>query len=118
MKPIAGINRERAVSWLRGDEELLFVAGLPVVNQMTVSARALIAEVARGNAFAFGEERDTIVVGDFCPAHRFSAAVPHAENNSSLGRTVHLHPEITAMPATRLVVSGDGIFDAGDFAIK
>src|SRR6185436_336634 len=118
MEPIAGVDGESAVRRLRGDHEALFLAGLPIVFQVTMPARAFVAEIPGIDAFALRDERHAIFVGHFAAAHGFVTAVPHAENNAALGPAVDLHPEIAAMPAARHVVSGDRIFESRDLTVE
>src|SRR5665213_3671043 len=118
MTPVAGINCVGRVRRSGRDEKPLLLAGLPVVFQMAVAAGAFVAKIAGINTVALGHKRDAIRRGNFIPVHAFVAAVPDAENNPPLGGTVHLHSEISAMPAAGLEVSPQRSYHAGHFAIK
>src|SRR5712691_8590837 len=117
MKPVAGIDcgpvRGRGV-----DQKPLLLARLPIINQMTVAARAFISKITRVNTLALSYERDPILFADFVPVHRLVAAVPHAENQPALCPTVYLYAELTAPPAAGLEVGPYRRFHTRDFAIK
>src|ERR1035441_10139377 len=85
---------------------------------MAVAAGAFVAKIAGIHSFAFGDERGAVGFTHFAPVHGLLAVVPDAENNPSLGGTVHLHSKITAMPAAGLEVSPQRRFHAGHLAIK
>src|ERR1041385_5671057 len=85
---------------------------------MAMPAGAFVSEIAGINSIAFGDESYFVGGGDFAAVRRFAPAVPNAENDPALGRTIDLHAEIAAMPAARHVKSPQWIFNGRNFAIK
>src|SRR4051812_46404846 len=98
MKPVARKDGEGVVRRLCRDDEALPFASLPVVNQVAMSARALVAKVTGRNPFAFAHEDDPVGIHHLAPADGFTTAVPHAEDDPPLGLAVDLHAEVTAVP--------------------
>ena len=78
---------------LRDEEEPLHLAGLPRVDEMRVAAGALVAEVARHDAFAFGDELHLIFGGHFAAIDRGPA--PASQTQKMIRRSVG---ELTCMP--------------------
>src|SRR5215208_6807880 len=99
MEVIARVHRVGCVYWLRGDDETLPLASLPSIDEMTMSAGALITKVAAAHAGTFLHERHSIVLVHLLPADRFFTAIPYAEDDPALGLTIYLHSEIATMPA-------------------
>src|ERR1035441_8729443 len=76
---VAGKDGMGGINGFGGHEKPLLFTSLPGIDQMAVTAGAFVAEIARINPRTFGQQGDPVLVSDFPPVHRFTAAVPDAE---------------------------------------